>query len=46
MTEQTTLGELSQTGGIVNAYNALLYVSDRQKNFVNYKLGDTQKCIG
>ena len=28
---KTTMGELSQTGGIVNAYNALLYVSD-QKN--------------
>ncbi|MGB2233652.1 MAG: hypothetical protein ACPHYB_03660, partial [Flavobacteriaceae bacterium] len=29
---KTTMGELSQTGGIVNAYNALLYVSDQQKN--------------
>ena len=27
-----TMGELSQTGGIVNGYNALLYVSDQQKN--------------
>jgi subtilisin family serine protease len=29
---KSTMGELSQTGGIVNAYNALLYVSDQQKN--------------
>ena len=29
---KTTMGELSQTGGVVNAYNALLYVSDQQKN--------------
>jgi subtilisin family serine protease len=30
--EKTTMSELSQTGGVVNAYNALLYVSDQQKN--------------
>ena len=29
---KTTMGELSLTGGVVNAFNALLYVSKQQKN--------------
>ena len=28
---QTTMGDLSKTGGVVNAYNALLYASDHYK---------------
>ena len=28
---QTTMGAISKTGGIVNAYNALLYASDNYK---------------
>ena len=34
---KTSMVELSQTGGVVNAYNALLYVSDQQKNLLNNK---------
>jgi hypothetical protein len=28
---QTTMGAISKTGGVVNAYNALLYASDHYK---------------
>ncbi len=30
--QKQQLGELSLTGGVVNAFNALLYVSKQQKN--------------
>ena len=29
---QTTMGDISKTGGIVNAYNALLYASNNYKS--------------
>ena len=28
---QTTMSDISKTGGVVNAYNALLYASDHYK---------------
>ena len=31
---QTSMGDISKTGGIVNAYNALLYASNHYKTLI------------